>query len=164
MSTFLRGSQPRRTAAFLVACVGLLCAVVTAGCSRHFEDKWSRQWPARVPAGGTVTFEGRPIDGATVVFVTSREGRFYNAIGQTDSTGRFVLQTFRPRDGAVPGMHKVQIEKHTFSEKPADLPAHANFTPVETSHLPKKYRNPETSGLTAEVSEKGPNEFTFSIE
>ena len=68
------------------------------------------------------------------------------------------------QDGAVPGPQKVRIEKLTFTEKPADLPTHASFTPVETSHLPKKYRSHETSGLTAEVSEKGPNEFTFSLE
>jgi hypothetical protein len=36
-------------------------------------------------------------------------------------------------------------------------------TSVEISHLPKKYRSPQTSGLTAEVAAKGPNEFTFKL-
>ena len=107
--------------------------------------------PTRWPAGN-------------VHFVTERQGHFYNAMGQTDATGRFSLQTFRPEDGAVPGRHKVRIQKLTFSEKPADLPLHASFKPIETSHLPAKYRSPETSGLTVEVSEKGPNEFTFSLQ
>lgn len=144
------------------------CAVsiflVATGCARHHEDQWSRQWPARVPTAGSVTFRGSPVEGATVHFVTERQGRFYNAMGQTDTTGRFSLQTFRPKDGAVPGRQKVRIQKLTVSEKPADLPLHASFKPVETSHLPEKYRSPETSGLTVEVSEKGPNEFTFSLE
>lgn len=145
------------------ATCGVIIIVVT-GCARHHEDQWSRQWPARVPAAGTVTFQGSPVEGATVHFVTERQGRFYNAMGQTDAAGRFSLQTFRPKDGAVPGRHKVRIQKLTFSEKPADLPLHESFKPIETSHLPKKYRSPETSGLTVEVSENGPNDFTFSLE
>jgi hypothetical protein len=139
-------------------------AFALVGCSRHREDAWSRKWPARVPAGGTVTFRGEPVAEATVVFVTQRDGRFYNAIARTDSAGRFKLQTFRPQDGAVPGSHTVKIEKITTTEKPADLPLEAGFTPVETSHLPKKYRSPETSGLTAEVTATGTNEFTFALE
>jgi hypothetical protein len=142
----------------------VLIGALASGCSCHHEDAWSRQWPARVPAGGTVTVHGQPVEAATVVFVTERAGRFYNAMGQTDAAGRFTLQTFRPRDGAVPGTHRVRIEKLTFTEKPANLPPEASFTPVETSHLPKKYRSPETSGLTVEVREQGPNEFVFDLE
>ena len=160
-------------------CPGFHCAAMTpwllvlaatcgmAGCSRYREDAWSRQWPARVPAGGTVTFEGRPVDGATVVFVTQSNGRFYNALGTTDSAGRFRLQTFRPQDGAVPGSHKVQIEKLSYTEKPMAVPPPNSIQPptrVEQSHLPAKYRSPQTSGLTAEVTAKGPNEFTFVLE
>jgi hypothetical protein len=141
-------------------------ACVVTGCSRYREDAWSRQWPARVPAGGTVTFAGQPIDGATVVFVTQSGGRFYNAMGTTDSAGRFRLQTFRPQDGAVPGSHRVQIEKLSYTAKPVAGPVPDGFptsTSVEISHLPKKYRSPQTSGLTAEVTPKGPNEFTFEL-
>ena len=159
-------TESRRIARLVAAApwLVLMSAWALAGCSRHHEDSWSKKWPARVPAGGTVTFEGQPVEGATVVFVTQNGGRFYNAIGRTDSAGRFKLQTFRPQDGAVPGSHKVGIEKITTTEKPADLPLEASFTPVETSHLPKKYRSPETSGLTAEVTAKGPNEFAFALE
>lgn len=138
-----------------------------AGCSRHYEDALSRQWPARVPAGGTVTFEGRPVEGATVVFVTQSGGRFYNALGTTDSAGRFRLQTFRPQDGAVPGSHAVMIEKITYTDKPGTglMPdGRPNVNKEEKSHLPARYRSPKTSGLTAEVTAKGTNEFTFALE
>jgi hypothetical protein len=109
---------------------------------------------------------GPRIDGATVVFVTQSGGRFYNAMGTTDSAGRFRLQTFRPQDGAVPGSHRVQIEKLSYTAKPVAGPVPDGFptsTSVEISHLPKKYRSPQTSGLTAEVTPKGPNEFTFEL-
>lgn len=141
----------------------VLFVAVASGCSRYHEDEWSRGWPARVPAAGMVTCDGRPVEAANVVFATDRGGRSYNAIGVTDSAGRFRLRTFRPGDGAVPGMHRVQIEKLTFSEPPADLAPEASYKPVETSHLPKKYRSTKTSGLTAEVTEAGPNEFVFEL-
>lgn len=138
---------------------------MAAGCSRYHEDKWSRDWPARVPAGGTVTYLGEPLEKATVVLTIRRDdkNRSYTATATTDATGKFTLRTFRPNDGAVVGTHKVQIQKVTFSERPKDLPPMADFTPVETSHLPKHYGSPDTSGLTAEVTEKGPNQFVFEL-
>jgi hypothetical protein len=145
----------------LLATVSLLAAA--SGCTRYREDEWSRAWPSRVPASGLVTLDGQPVEGAHVAFATDRGGKAYVAMAVTDALGRFRLKTFRPHDGAVPGMHRVQIEKTTFSEPPADLPLEASFTPVETSHLPKKYRSTKTSGLTAEVTEDGPNEFVFEL-
>ena len=129
-------------------CVTLV--FVAAGCSKYHEDKWSRDWPARVPAGGTVTYLGIPVEKATVVLTIRRDdkNRSFNAMATTDSAGKFMLRTFRPNDGAVVGTHKVQIQKVTFSERPKDLPPMADFTPVETSHLPKRYGSPDTSGLT----------------
>lgn len=36
--------------------------------------------------------------------------------------------------------------------------------PIEITHyLPKRYRSTKTSGLTAEVTEEGPNEFIFEL-
>ena len=143
----------------------LALVLVAAGCSKYHEDKWSRDWPARVPAGGVVTYLGTPVEKATVVLSIRRDdkNKSYNASGTTDSAGKFVLRTFRPNDGAVVGTHKVQIQKITFSERPKDLPPMADFTPVETSHLPKRYGSPDSSGLTAEVTEKGPNQFIFEL-
>lgn len=154
---------PSRSRRFPVVVLFLLLGLL-AGCSRYHEDAWSRQWPKRVPAGGVVTYQGAPVEGALVVFVSERNGRVYDAVGSTDAKGRFFLRTFRPRDGAVPGSHRVKIEKVTYSERPDDVPRDALFTPQETSHLPKKYRSPETSGLTVEVTEKGRNEFVFDLD
>ncbi len=145
----------------LLATASLLAAA--PGCNRYHEDEWSRAWPARVPVSGAVTLDGQPVQGAHVAFATDRGGKAYVATAVTDALGRFRLQTFRPQDGAVPGPHRVQIEKTSFSEPPHDLPIEASFTPVETSHLPKRYRDAKTSGLTAEVTEQGPNEFVFKL-
>jgi len=62
----------------------LTVVFVVAGCSRYHEDEWSRNWPARVPAGGVVTYLGTPVEKATVVLTIRRDdkNRSYNA---TDS-------------------------------------------------------------------------------
>jgi hypothetical protein len=78
----------------------------------------------------------------------------FSAVGITDSAGRFVLKTFRPNDGAVAGTHIVMIEKSSYDDKTGRV----------TAHLPRRYARQETSGLTAEVTEKGPNDFTFRLE
>ena len=140
---------------------------LAGGCSRYREDEWSKQWPRRVPAGGMVELDGQPVADATVVFVTrSADGeKEYAALGQTDAVGKFRLKTFRPNDGAIPGKHLVGIEKTAAvitnpvrGLSPEDQPK------VVKNVLPEKYRVYSTSGLEAEVTEKGPNEFIFRLE
>jgi hypothetical protein len=140
---------------------------LAGGCSRYREDEWSKQWPRRVPAGGMVEFEGKPVEGATVVFVTrSADGKKeYAALAQTDAAGKFRLTTFRPKDGAIPGKHLVGIEKTAAvvtnpvrGLSPEDQPK------VVKNVLPEKYRVYSTSGLEAEVTETGPNEFVFRLD
>jgi hypothetical protein len=137
--------------------------MLLVGCSRYVEDKWSRDWPTRFPTSGIVELDGAPLEGATVVFFTVREDKGnkpYTAVGVTDSTGRFSLKTFRPGDGAVAGAHSVMIEKTSGGVKTSPEEA----TPKVVSHLPSRYARQETSGLTAEVTENGPNDFAFRLE
>jgi hypothetical protein len=42
--------------------------------------------------------------------------------------------------------------------------AQAAARPVVKSELPAKYADPQTSGLKADVTSSGPNEFTFALE
>ncbi len=140
---------------------------LAGGCSRYREDEWSKQWPRRVPASGMVEFEGKPVADAAVVFVTlSADGKKeYAAVGLTDAAGKFRLKTFRPNDGAIPGKHLVGIEKTAAvvtnpvrGLSPEDQPK------VVKNVLPEKYRVYSKSGLEAEVTEKGPNEFVFRLD
>jgi serine/threonine-protein phosphatase CPPED1 len=135
----------------------VITAGLAAGCSRYHEDEWSRKWPPRHPAQGFVELDGSPLEGATVTFFTERADRGnepFSAVGITDSAGRFVLKTFRPNDGAVAGTHIVMIEKSSFDDKTGRV----------VTALPRRYARQETSGLTAEVTEKGANDFTFQLE
>jgi hypothetical protein len=140
---------------------------LAGGCSRYREDEWSKQWPRRVPAGGMVEFEGKPVEDATVVFVTlSADGKKeYAALGLTDAAGKFRLKTFRPNDGAIPGKHLVGIEKTAeVTSTPVRGLSPEDQPKVVKNVLPEKYRVYSKSGLEAEVTEKGPNEFVFRLD
>lgn len=150
---------------------GIACLVVmgvfTAGCSRYHEDKWSRARPRTVRAAGVVEYQGKPVEGAIVTFIARREdrNREYDARGYTDAKGRFRLKTFREDDGAVVGTHRVRIEKDAMDATSTS----SNGGPAASAmklirHLPKRYGSFETSGLTADVTEKGPNEFVFTLD
>lgn len=117
--------------------------------------------PATTAAGGTVTYNGAPVEGASVTFVAEKGGK--GAVGKTDAAGKFTLMTFEPGDGAVAGKYGVMVMKRTEQpEEEVEDPQAPAAPPVEDL-LPKKYGNATTSGLTAEVTEAGKNQFTFEL-
>ncbi len=160
--------------------LGLLCchaACVVAGCSRYVEDKWSRARPRTYATRGVVQHEGRPVDGAVVTFLARAEaGGELSAVGLTDSSGRFELKTYRPGDGAIAGSHRVSIEKRSLggaepdsgtpfaTQQEYEAARAAEARPKPVSRIPPRYGSFESSGLTAEVTAKGPNDFVFKLD
>lgn len=129
-----------------------------------------------VLATGTVTFRGKPVEAAMVAFSPKTEG-IRSAVGITDSQGRFQLMTLYSGDGAMPGAYTVTIVKTgppvapidtSFQaaverEQKASRAANAEATVDPKTLLPAKYRDAQTSGLTAEVKPQGGNQFTFEL-
>lgn len=158
-----------------------VCAtvVLAIGCSRYVEDKWSRARPATHRAGGVVEYRGQPVTRAIVTFVAREESRGteFTAVGLTDDRGRYELKTFRPGDGALAGSHRVTIEKRSLGgghagdkkiptnreEYEAQRAAQAGAAKF-VGELPARYGDAKTSGLTADVTDKGPNEFVFTLD
>lgn len=147
--------------------VGLLSATAwTLGCGQGS----SVDHPTTYPVTGTVTYEGAPVEGATVTFrpTTGNQAAF----GNTDASGKYSLTTFVSGDGALPGDYKVKIAKYEVQEStssgegddyvpPEELPEGASTGPKNL--LPEKYNNDATSGLTATVTE-GDNMVDFKLE
>lgn len=113
-----------------------------------------------VPVEGTVTLDGAPVEGASVVFMPLAGGP--QSTGQTDASGKFKLTTVNPGDGAVVGTHAVAVSK---SEAVASATADPN-SPQGTqlsgaptggrpkpaqSLLPSKYSDASNSGIKIEV-------------
>ncbi|NOX54416.1 MAG: carboxypeptidase regulatory-like domain-containing protein [Planctomycetes bacterium] len=132
--------------------------------------------PKTYPVTGTVTLDGKPVEGATVVFVPKEEGKGRAATGVTDSDGKYSLGTFASGDGVIPGEYLVKVTKYRppssqqppvedeedeESEMRAFLEAQKGTEPTTTeTELPVKYSNEQTSGLFFTVEAK---ENTFDI-
>ena len=114
---------------------------------------------------GTVTYQGKPVAGANIVFLpTTRDTPAGAAI--TESDGGYKLSISGHQKGAVTGSYKVSIALHA----PYDGPIPEGMNPEMAKEnyrgkalVPEKYLNPTTSGLTAEVK-PGSNKFDFALQ
>lgn len=147
---------------FSVICLILLgmaiSLVALSGCSGRASVPGR---PKTVPVKVTVIYRGSPVAEANVQFLPDGTGNA--ATGVTDSQGIARLTTFEQNDGAVPGTYRVTIRKSI--QVGGSNPADPDAPPVPATYreeLPAKYGTPETSGLTALVSESQ-TEFTFEL-
>jgi hypothetical protein len=121
-----------------------------AGCGRTVAVK------------GVVTLDGKPVPGATVLFVPEAGGDGRPASGLSDDAGQFRLTTYRPGDGAVPGTYRVVVTKTEGMSTPPD-PDHASKARFldhrkrsegrrhRKPTLPAVYGDPETTTLRCTV-------------
>ena len=140
------------------------------GCS-------SASIPGTFPVSGTVTYGGKPVDGATISFIGKGSERPATAISKAD--GKYDLYTLDTR-GALPGNYSVVVSK---TEAPSDsVNKDAGFdasgkdlsmeqsaanvgkpTPKAKQLLPAKYGSASTSTLNFEVKNAG-NVFDIKLE
>ena len=148
---------------------GLLCVIgiglLILGCGGRRDSR-----PATAPVSGRVLFGGEPVAEALVVFYPTTP-HAAAAHATTDDNGKYVLTSFHPSDGAVPGSYIVLITKQQAMNEmtPQESRAYYERTgaspplPTYKDLLPKKYGNHESSGLSAEVSAEGENQFDFEL-
>lgn len=133
--------------------------------------------PGTFPVNGTVTFNGKPVDGATISFVGKGSERPATAISTAD--GKYDLYTLDSR-GALPGNYSVVVSK---MEAPSDsVNKDAGFdasgkdlsmeqsaanvgkpTPKAKQLLPAKFGSPSTTPLSFEVKNSA-NNFDIKLE
>ena len=132
---------------------------------------------------GVVTFQGKPLDRATVSFLPVGDGGL-GAAGVTGKDGRYRLNAprARPKAGAMMGDYTITVTKYqdvanTFRPAPTDPEGFARWQ-QELNELilkqgdkppplltPKAYAKPDTTPLKATVK-KGKNtgpEFSFEL-
>lgn len=120
------------------------------------------------PVTVTVTYKGKPVEGATVQFVTVDDPT--PAVGTTDASGTCLLTTYGVNDGAIIGSNLVMISKTEMDKKnvcevaPEDRDLIGVVPPPILKNLiPAKYALPGTSGLKEEVKD-GENTFTYDLK
>jgi len=128
----------------------VLAALAIVGCGQD---------DALTPVHGRVFHDGRPLPGGTIVFTPDLErgGRGPLAYGEIDADGRYTLHT-GDKLGAVPGWHRVTIAPPSLAIAPGQA------VPPPAVDLPRKYRDPEQSGLLREVQPGKTGEQDFHLE
>ena len=142
-------SMNRRCLVWTILVVALL---VVPGCGGDAPDL--------AAAGGSVVHDGAPLAGANVVFVPEAGGPA--AVGMTGTDGKFQLTT-GGQAGAALGKHKVAISAEEESSQGSSTVQGGEFIGQRKSRIPVSYSNHEMSGLSAEVTADGENNFTFEL-
>lgn len=107
----------------------------TAGCGPKL--------PKTVPVSGTVTYNGKPLEKATVSFAP-QDPAIRPADGKTDASGNFKISTFNPADGVMPGQYKITVWMGEDESSGAEKQTKAVKS---KSPIPEKYAKPQTSGF-----------------
>ena len=121
------------------------------------------------PAGGVVTFDGAPLEGARV-WLLPKSAEFLNAPvlvrpqGLTGADGKFVLTTYYTDDGAPAGEFDIivlhgEVDPDGDSATPKSKAGKKNRGPV----IPHKYKDGKTSGLSATIK-SGENNITLDLK
>jgi len=101
-----------------------------------------------VPVTGVVTVDGKPVEGATVTFITE-DGK-QSASGQTDSSGNFSLSD-SGKPGARPGSYKVIVTKTKGAAMPTE-----GADPNDMAKAMKKFADEDAkAGKTGKSAAKG---------
>lgn len=155
----------------VVLLIALVAVPLVGGCSRG-------GLPGLQPVTGTVTYQGKPVDGALISFVSEGQTRAATAVSQAD--GSFELYTLET-PGAEPGKYIVVVTKVEtpagsnepdpgFNEQGVDLSmlqaaqSAGKPQPKPAELLPVKYSNPETSPLRFEVKDASGNVCELKLE
>jgi hypothetical protein len=153
---------------WLARATGLIALTFMIGCGKSGNF---------ATVSGTVTYNGNPVEGASVAFhstveVEGKKQASYAAL--TDSSGKYVIASAGKDPGIPPGLYKVTVTKWegktpgTEGLDPGQLDAMASDTGLTVKGgpvnlLPKEYASPGNTKLSATL-EPGKNaDVNFSL-
>lgn len=121
--------------------------------------------PTRAPVSGVVKLNGQPVAKVSVQFIPLDEAKGRSASGQADANGKYVLQTFEPNDGALPGEYKIVVnsppdEAKAFKDKKVEFTGTKDAGGVK---IPAKYSDPKQTDLKATVK-SGNNDIPLDLK
>jgi hypothetical protein len=119
-----------------------------------------------VPVRGSVTLDGRPVEGAMVLFLPESEKAGRQASGLTGADGSFSLTTSRNGDGAFPGNYKVVVQYAEGGQGPAAKGVRDAFLGMQKARqqsrkapryvIPERFSDPARTDLRQKVPPDGP--------
>jgi hypothetical protein len=136
----------------LIAVTVLSVSILTSGCGQKQSQYGSLDL---VEVTGTITLDGKPLDGVSVDFQKSGEG---GSQGITDANGHYRLMLNSAKSGVTSGEKRVRITSIASGE--FATPAEGQQT--QTEKIPTKY-NSETT-LSAVVTKQNSQTFNFDLK
>ena len=160
---------PKSLCALMIV-LGCSVLILSAGCSGG--PSKPDDMPALTPCTITVTHNGSPVEGASVL-LSPKSGKF-SAAGTTDASGKAVMKTNGMYDGVAAGEFLVTVTKledtgYVAPPEPEDPKEWEKWEeqlknqPQPKNLLPEKYASFGTSELTLTVSEGSPVEQTLEL-
>lgn len=131
----------------------------TTGCKKG--DPRSKDL---VPAMGTITYNGTPLDGATLTFLNEEDPLKPGGSAVSKADGTFAVSLYGDGDGTSPGNYVVTVTKIEMKSKLSEeeildyekrgeeLPADAQ---EEVALIPKKYGSKTTSDIHVAIPAGG---------
>jgi hypothetical protein len=157
--------------AIAVGLAGLL-----AGCGGSEEDSYSL-----VPVTGTVTLDGKPLEGVTISFIAAEDNKpRTDGNDQTGAGGTFAAK-YRNRPGLAPGKYKVTVSEPVrpgsaaakIPEEMRDDPQMLEIARQSAKMVggsskavppPWPYESPTKTPLSQEVGPKGEKGLVFDLK
>jgi hypothetical protein len=141
------GVQGMSCSIAVVYCLSLLVFSLCSGCGGNLGG--------RLSLGGSVTFDGQPLEHGSISFNSVSEGS-KSTTGGAIQNGKYSIDAER---GLIAGTYRVSISAaDTSSATPAGLPANGQFFP---SLIPPEFNDAKHQVV---VTEEGPNDFDFDIK
>ncbi|NLX99861.1 MAG: carboxypeptidase regulatory-like domain-containing protein [Rhodopirellula sp.] len=107
---------------------------------------------------GTVTHNGQPVEAGIISFYNAESGR----VGQAELQPGGIYEIDTVKGGLEPGQYQVSVMPPTETRTDSSTGETTHET-KEVSNIPQQYRDPRTSGLSAQV-DQGSNKFDFALE
>ncbi|MBI1249442.1 hypothetical protein GC197_16575 [bacterium] len=141
-----------------ISLVGFALAALL-GCSSG-QSTLPEGAPPVYDVSGTVTYNGSPLSDAIVVFAPKNGN--VSGSAHTNSEGKFVAQAYPPTNGIPEGDYQVTVSKTESVEVTGGDPDNVQ---TKTNYLiPKKFGQPQTSGLTLTVTKDGKDDVLFELK
>jgi len=116
--------------------------------------------PTTIKVKGIVTFAGAKLSNGTISFVptTVTPGEPIHPVTvELNPAGEYNLSTFNAGDGISPGKYSVSVVSYERAPDPAT-------SGQAVWAIPRKYGEPQTSGLTAEIREEDPQPIELDFD
>jgi len=123
--------------------------------------------PKMARVEGTVTYDGKPLSAATIIFTPESGVRMGE--GGTDEQDHYYLGTYKIDDGAIVGKHRVAVVKRgPYRSPPKGTPGWGvgpgGLVLADPPLIAERFLQTETSGLSADVEDRRKNVIDFELK